>query len=131
MGRYGINRNSVKEITEEDCNIVMLETTKIIEARQDAKEVAMAFYDRAWVYAERHEHEKAISDCTSAIKIAPEFASAYFNRGFSQWKINQFDKALNDFNESLRWYTENDGTLEEIESAKKWIKKIEEKVGSV
>ena len=126
MGRYGINRNTVEEITEEDCNKMMVETTRIIEAKQDAKEVAIAFYDRAWVYIEMHGYDKAISDCTSAIKIAPEFASAYFNRGFSQWKMNQFDKALSDFNAALRFYSENNGTLEEIELTKNWIKKMEE-----
>jgi len=128
MGRYGINRNTVEEITEEDCIKMMLETTKIIEAKQDAKEVAIAFYDRAWVYTEMHEYDKAISDNTLAIQIAPEFASAYFNRGFSQWKMNQFDKALNDFNEALRFYSKNNGTLEEIEKTKNWIKEMKEEI---
>jgi len=125
MGRYGISRNTVEEITKEDCAKIMVETTKLIEAKKDAKEVAIAFYDRAWVYDERHEYDKAILDLTSAIKIAPEFASAYYNRGFSYWKINQFAEALGDFNKALQFYTKNNGTPEQIRKTKNWIKKLE------
>jgi hypothetical protein len=70
MGKYGIDRKTVEEITGEDCNKMIVEATKIIKAKQDAREVAIAFYDRAWVYAERGGHDKAISDRASAINIA-------------------------------------------------------------
>jgi len=124
---YGIDF-SKKEITKEDYKKIIIETTKIIEAKQDAKEVAIAFYDRAWVYIKMYEYDKAIYDCTSAIKIAPEFASAYFNRGLSQWKMNRLDKALDNFNNALRFYTENNGNHKQIEDTKSWIEKIEEKI---
>jgi tetratricopeptide (TPR) repeat protein len=105
MGKYGIDRNTVEEIIEEDCDKMMVETPKIIEAKQDAREAATAFYGRAWVYAERG---------------APEFAGAYYNRGFSQQKMNQFDKALDDFMNTLRFYLKNDGSADEIENSKLW-----------
>jgi len=125
MGNYGINRKTVEEITEDDCDKMMIETTKIIEARENAREVAIAFFDRAWVYTERQRYNEAISDLTSAIKIAPEFAGAYANRGFSYYKINQFDKALSDFKMALKFFSINDDCHEEIEKTKVWIKKME------
>jgi hypothetical protein len=78
MGKYGIDDRPDEELTEEDRDKMILETTKIIEARRDAREVAYAFYDRAWVNAERNEHEKAHRRPNLGLKDRPRIRERVF-----------------------------------------------------
>lgn len=45
----------------------------------------------------RARYELAITDCSNVIEIEPNFAAAYFNRGFSYMLTNQYDQAIADF----------------------------------
>ena len=48
------------------------------------------------------EFDKAIEDCTEAIQIDPQNASAYNNRASAWNKKGEFDKAINDCTEAIR-----------------------------
>ncbi|MDD4637047.1 MAG: tetratricopeptide repeat protein, partial [Bacteroidales bacterium] len=43
-----------------------------------------AYYNRANIYSELKEYQRAIDDYTRAIELDPEFAEAYFNRGLTR-----------------------------------------------
>ena len=50
-------------------------------------------------FKEDHEHFKSkIDDYTSAIKLNPNFAQAYYNRGYTKRKINDISGAIEDYN---------------------------------
>ena len=45
---------------------------------------------------------KAIGHYTNSIQIDPEFAYAYVQRGFAYLKLDQYERAMEDFNEAIR-----------------------------
>jgi tetratricopeptide (TPR) repeat protein len=125
MGRYGLDwSKGLKNFTDEDWNIVLTETTKIIDAKQNMKEVALSLNDRGIVYQKKKEFDKAILDYNYSIQLIPEFAHAIYNRGKVYWSLKQYDLALSDFNEALRLFPTIQGTPEDIEDTKTCIKMI-------
>lgn len=50
---------------------------------------------------ERGEIDGSISEYTKAIKLNPEFALAYFERGAAYYSINKLDMALSDFRRAI------------------------------
>src|SRR5262245_27566591 len=65
-------------------------------------------YERGWSHAEKGEHHQAIADFTEAIRLDPNFGSAYNNRGNSYAKKGDHDKAIADYTEAIR-LDSNDG----------------------
>jgi tetratricopeptide (TPR) repeat protein len=55
------------------------------------------FSGRAAVWLELGDLERALADCTNAIRLAPRSAEAYNNRGFMWTEKEDFDKAISDF----------------------------------
>ena len=128
MGRYGLDYSKgLKNFTDADWNILLAETTKIIDARKNMKEVALSLNDRGIIYRKRGMFNEAILDYNYAIKLIPNFAHAFYNRGTVYWSLNQYDLALSDFNEALRIFPSIRGTDKDIEDTKTYIKMIMEK----
>ena len=44
----------------------------------------------------------AIDDYDEAIRLDPQFASAYYNRGLAYQRLGQSERAIKDFNEAIR-----------------------------
>jgi len=125
MGRYGLNYDKgLKNFSDEDWNIILIETTKIIDAKQNMKEVALSLNDRGVFYRKKEEFDKAILDYNYAIQLIPEFAHAIYNRGKVYWSLKQYDLALSDFNEALRLFPTIQGTAKNIEDTKTCIRMI-------
>jgi len=104
---YGVDLDKT-EFTEEDYNKIIAETTKIIEENsQEQIYIAIAHYNRGWVYYSRYKEDKAISDFTRAIEIRPGFVHAYGMRAASFYALKEYEKALSDVKESLK-IDEND-----------------------
>ncbi len=57
---------------------------------------ADAYCGRGAAYAGKGDFEKAIADCTEAIRLDPAFAEAYFNRGLAYAAKHDFNKAIPD-----------------------------------
>ena len=53
-------------------------------------------------YGQKGEHDKAIADCTEAIRLDPKDAKAYCNRGVAYGSKGEYDKAIADFTEAIR-----------------------------
>ena len=51
---------------------------------------------------ETGEHQNAICDYNEAIRLKPEFAAAYFDRGVAYRRERQIDKAIIDYSEAIR-----------------------------
>ena len=48
------------------------------------------------------EYQSAIADYTEAIRLNPEYATAYHNRGYSYDDLGEYEKAIADYTEAIR-----------------------------
>ena len=64
-------------------------------------ELAPAYLNRAFVYDDLKEFDKAIADYTKAIQIDPNCADAYSGRGFTYFNSQKFDSSITDFSKSI------------------------------
>jgi tetratricopeptide (TPR) repeat protein len=59
------------------------------------------FSGRAGVWRELGDLERALADCTNAIRLAPRSPEAYNNRGFMWTEKEDFAKAISDFDTAI------------------------------
>jgi len=57
----------------------------------------MAYHERGVAYGQRREYDKAIADCTEAIRLDPASAVTYYVRGLAYEKKGDKAKAEADF----------------------------------
>lgn len=62
-----------------------------------ADAMAVAHFNRANAYDDNGEHDSAITDYTTAIKLRPDYIDGYFNRGFAYEGKKDFDNAIADY----------------------------------
>ena len=62
---------------------------------------ANAYNNRGFVYGNKGEYDKAITDYTKVIDIKPDYAIAYNNRGIAYYHKGDYDKAMADFNKAI------------------------------
>ena len=60
------------------------------------KHQAMALSNRGNAYSGKERYSEAIADYTNMIRIAPDFADAYFNRSLAYRKMEKYRKARRD-----------------------------------
>ena len=54
------------------------------------------------IYAQIGEQDKAIADLNEAIKLVPNAAGPYYNRGYSYFAKGQYDRAIADYSEAIK-----------------------------
>jgi len=64
-------------------------------------EKSRLYSGRAAVWRELGNLERALADCTNAIRLAPRSAEAYNNRGFMWTEKEDFEKAIADFDRAI------------------------------
>jgi tetratricopeptide (TPR) repeat protein len=67
-----------------------------------AKPSAQAFTDRAMVWKDRGDDDRAIADAGEAIRLDPNYAPAYRVRGNALFGKKAYDRALADYEEAVR-----------------------------
>ena len=60
------------------------------------------YYNRGDAYLRKGDLDKAISDFTDSIRLAPEHADTYAGRGLAYSKKGEHDKAIADYTEEIR-----------------------------
>ena len=53
-------------------------------------------------HLEKGENKEAIDDFTREIKINPDYADAYYNRGIAYFKLGKTQEAISDFTSAIR-----------------------------
>lgn len=82
--------------------------TEIIdEGKEPAKNMAMAWSNRARAHYNRNEFDDAISDASEAISLNSNFTNAYINRGNAWFGKEDFQKAADDYAEAVRTNPKN------------------------
>jgi tetratricopeptide (TPR) repeat protein len=88
-----------------DPDKVIAACSAILEANKGSdQDLASALYTRGRIYRQRSGRDAfaAIIDFDAAIKLRPDDAAAYANRGDAHFAMHQFDQALRDFNHVVR-----------------------------
>lgn len=71
--------------------------TKVIKAPKLAQtQIAVAFLLRGEVASDKGDYDQAISDFTQALKLRPNYAHAFYNRGLALEKKGRLVKAYKD-----------------------------------
>lgn len=90
-----------RALNNKDIGVQIIVLTDIIKDFQDETYVADAYTCRAIKYIEIDDRDKAISDYTKAIELAPNYYTAYNARGTSYQKMELHDKAIEDFTKAI------------------------------
>jgi lipoprotein NlpI len=77
-------------------------TLAIESGKVTGEELAKLHYNRGIEWAARGEHQRAIADYDSAIRLDPKFAEAYFNRGHAWANRGNSDRAIADYGAAIR-----------------------------
>jgi len=72
---------------------------------------------------------RAISDLTKAIKLNPNDAAAYRNRGYAYDNLYQYDKAISDFSEAIRLDPNNAEAYKSRGEVYSWIDQYDQAIG--
>ena len=64
--------------------------------------LAITEFDKGEGFSEREDWDTAIACYTEAIRLKPDFADAYYNRGGVHWENGENDKAIKDYSEAIR-----------------------------
>jgi tetratricopeptide (TPR) repeat protein len=70
--------------------------------RKYTQNLAIAYQQRAFSYANDQRFQDALNDLNESIKINPRDARAYEQRAAIEMKINDYDKALTDYAEAIK-----------------------------
>ncbi len=79
-------------------------TAVIQQGTETPQHLAMAYTNRSSVYAARGDYSSAIQDCSHAITLWPDDATAYYNRGISYASMNSpnLQQALADLSKAIQ-----------------------------
>jgi lipoprotein NlpI len=76
--------------------------TAIIRSGAETNQnLASAFSNRCAGYASKGDLDRALGDCTQAIRLNPDLAPAYVNRGSLESAKADYDHALHDYNQAI------------------------------
>lgn len=73
--------------------------TALVESeRASAQDRAAGYGNRCWAYSDKGDPDRAITDCSKAIRLDPKLANAHLNRGKAYSDKGDFDRAIADYN---------------------------------
>ena len=98
-----IAREGSQAAKEQDWNKAIERFRKAAEMdRKYTQNLAIAYQQRAFSYANDQRFQDALNDLNEAIKINPRDARAYEQRAAVEMRINDYDKALADYAEAIK-----------------------------
>ncbi len=98
-----IAREGAQAAKDQDWNKAIERFRKAAEIdRKYTQNLAIAYQQRAFSYANDQRFQDALNDLNEAIKINPRDARAYEQRAAIEMKINDYDKAVADYGEAIK-----------------------------
>jgi tetratricopeptide (TPR) repeat protein len=98
-----IAREGSQAAKDQDWNKAIERFRKAAETdRKYTQNLAIAYQQRAFSYANDQRFQDALNDLGEAIKINPRDARAYEQRAAIEMKINDYDKAVADYGEAIK-----------------------------
>jgi tetratricopeptide (TPR) repeat protein len=88
--------------TETDDDKLIKACTAVIGAASESGEDrAVAFHYLCLGYNDIGEHDRAIANCDSAIKLKPDYIEAFLFRGHAWFNKTDYDRAIADYSEAI------------------------------
>ena len=98
-----IAREGAQAAKDQDWNKAIERFRRAAEIdRKYTQNIAIAYQQRAFSYANDQRFQDALNDLNEAIKINPRDARAYEQRAAIEMKINDYDKAVADYGEAIK-----------------------------
>jgi tetratricopeptide (TPR) repeat protein len=98
-----IAREGAQAAKDQDWNKAIERFRKAAEIdRKYTQNLAIAYQQRAFSYANDQRFQDALNDLGEAIKINPRDARAFEQRAAIEMKINDYDKAVADYGEAIK-----------------------------
>jgi tetratricopeptide (TPR) repeat protein len=98
-----IAREGAQAAKDQDWNKAIERFRKAAEIdRKYTQNLAIAYQQRAFSFANDQRFQDALNDLNEAIKINPRDARAYEQRAAIEMKINDYDKAVADYGEAIK-----------------------------
>ena len=98
-----IAREGSQAARDQDWNKAIERFRKAAEMdRKFTQNLAVAYQQRSFSYANDQRFQDALNDLSEAIKINPRDARAYEQRAAIEMRINDYDKALADYGEAIK-----------------------------
>lgn len=85
------------------------------------------YLNLALVYLKLNKHLEGIKNATSALEMDPQNTKALFRRGLCFHAIQEYEKALKDFNQILEMDKDNKAVLKQVVISKNGLKVQREK----
>jgi len=82
-------------VTERRAEVAAL--PQVTEEQRTAEE----FFERAYQHVEAKRYEQGIADYTEAIRLKPDYAAAYNNRGYARDDLGDYAGAIADYTKSI------------------------------
>ena len=64
-------------------------------------DLAVAYYNRGYLYDDKGQYDQATADYNKAIEINPKYAAAYNNRGIIYNRKDEYDQAIADYSKAI------------------------------
>ena len=78
-------------------------TTLIQSGRETQSILAVAFCNRGNAYQDyKGDYDRAIQDYDQAIRLKPDYAIAFYNRGYAYQHKGDYDRAIQDYDQAVR-----------------------------
>ena len=77
-------------------------TRAINSGQYSGRQLGALFSIRCFELNGKKESDKGIADCSQAIALNANYASAFFNRGNAYRAKGQYDRAIEDYNQAIR-----------------------------
>ena len=77
-------------------------TRAIKSGRYSGRELAALLNMRCFELNGKRESDKAIADCSQAIRLHENYASAFFNRGNAYRAAAEYDRSIEDYSQVIR-----------------------------
>ncbi|MDR3615185.1 MAG: tetratricopeptide repeat protein [Candidatus Obscuribacterales bacterium] len=94
------------------------------EIKDRAALLADLYQSRAWNYANFNKLSLAIDDWSRALQLDSTDANAYADRAWSYEQLAQYERSISDLEQSIRLAPKNIGTLQRLNSLKKYQKSL-------
>ena len=102
-------------------------TKAVAAAPPGSAATAVYFSNRAACYLLQERHEEAVADCSSALKIDPEYVKAYVRRARSREALDRLRGALDDWTEVAKRQPKNPTAVAKLRSLPPLVAEQEER----